>query len=95
MTRGRVMLGVGSGVLVSDAMMLGVRTADQRRRMQESLTVIMRLLRGDTVTAGNRLVCATQRVPTVPAISANPHHGGCRLVHPVLRCPAHWPANGA
>jgi limonene 1,2-monooxygenase len=49
MTRGRAMLGVGSGVLPSDAMMLGVQTADQRRRMQESLEVVMRLLRGETI----------------------------------------------
>jgi limonene 1,2-monooxygenase len=51
MTRGRVMLGVGSGVLVSDAMMFGLNKADQRRRMQESVDTIMRLLRGETVTA--------------------------------------------
>ncbi len=50
MTRGRAMLGVGPGALVSDAMMLGVRTVDQRRRVQESVDVIMRLLRGETVT---------------------------------------------
>jgi limonene 1,2-monooxygenase len=50
MTRGRAMLGIGSGILVSDAMMLGVNTADQRRRMRESIEVIMRLLRGETVS---------------------------------------------
>ena len=32
MTRGRTMLGVGSGALVSDAMMFGVERVDQRRR---------------------------------------------------------------
>jgi limonene 1,2-monooxygenase len=50
MTRGRAMLGVGPGALVSDALMLGVKTVDQRRRVQESVEVIMRLLRGETVT---------------------------------------------
>ncbi len=50
MTRGRAMLGVGPGALVSDAMMFGVKTVDQRRRVQESVEVIMRLLRGETVT---------------------------------------------
>ena len=50
MTRGRAMLGVGPGALVSDAMMFGVKTVDQRRRVQESVDVIMRLLRGETVT---------------------------------------------
>ncbi len=50
MTRGRAMLGVGPGALVSDAMMLGVKTVDQRRRVQESVEVIVRLLRGETVT---------------------------------------------
>ena len=50
MTRGRTMLGVGSGALVSDAMMFGVKRVDQRRRMQESLDAIMRLLRGETIT---------------------------------------------
>src|SRR5271155_920699 len=46
MTRGRVMLGVGSGILASDAMMLGVKTTDQRRRTHEAIEVIMPLLRG-------------------------------------------------
>jgi limonene 1,2-monooxygenase len=50
MTRGRAMLGVGPGALVSDAMMMGVKTVDQRRRVQESIEVIMRLLRGETLT---------------------------------------------
>ncbi|MBW2496964.1 MAG: LLM class flavin-dependent oxidoreductase [Deltaproteobacteria bacterium] len=49
-TRGRVMLGVGPGQLPSDAHMLGIDVADQRRRMHESLEVIIRLLRGEVVT---------------------------------------------
>ena len=43
-TRGRVMLGVGPGALVSDAYMLGIDPPTQRPRMDESLGVIMRLL---------------------------------------------------
>lgn len=49
-TRGRVMFGVGPGALVHDAVKIGVRVADQRRMMHESLDVIVRLLRGETVT---------------------------------------------
>lgn len=44
LTRGRVMLGVGPGALVSDALMLGIEPARQREMMAESLGVIMRLL---------------------------------------------------
>ncbi len=44
LTRGRVMLGVGPGALVSDAYMLGIDPPTQRRRMDESLGIIMRLL---------------------------------------------------
>jgi limonene 1,2-monooxygenase len=46
MTRGRAMLGVGPGALPSDAYMMGIQPIDQRRRMDESLKAIMRLLRG-------------------------------------------------
>ncbi len=49
-TRGRVMFGVGPGALVHDALKIGVRAADQRRMMNESLDVIVRLLRGESVT---------------------------------------------
>lgn len=44
MTRGRTMLGCGPGALVSDAWMMGIEAGDQRRRMEESLSAIMRLL---------------------------------------------------
>ena len=43
-TRGRVMLGVGPGALVSDAYMLGIEPLTQRPRMDEALGIIMRLL---------------------------------------------------
>ena len=44
LTRGRVMMGVGPGALITDAYMLGIDPTTQRRRMDESLGVIMRLL---------------------------------------------------
>ncbi|MPZ23690.1 MAG: LLM class flavin-dependent oxidoreductase [Dehalococcoidia bacterium] len=47
---GRAMLGVGPGALPSDAMMYGIDLSHQRPRMNESLGVIVRLLRGETVT---------------------------------------------
>ena len=50
LTRGRVMFGVGPGQLPSDAHMMGIEVADQRRRMNESLDVVIPLLRGETVT---------------------------------------------
>src|SRR5919108_4990708 len=43
LTRGRVMLGVGPGALVSDAYMLGIEPTRQREMMDESLGTIMRL----------------------------------------------------
>ncbi len=43
LTRGRAMLGVGPGALVSDAAMLGIEPTSQRERMHESLDIIMRL----------------------------------------------------
>jgi limonene 1,2-monooxygenase len=50
MTRGRVMFGVGPGLLPSDAHMLGIEVAKQRDRMVEGLEVILRLFKGETVT---------------------------------------------
>ncbi|MGE0226520.1 MAG: LLM class flavin-dependent oxidoreductase, partial [Acetobacteraceae bacterium] len=47
MTRGRAMLGVGPGALVSDAYMMGIAAEAQRTRMDESLGAIMRLLACD------------------------------------------------
>jgi len=50
MTRGRAMLGCGPGALSSDAYMLNIPPTEQRRRMEEALAVIMRLLAGEAVT---------------------------------------------
>jgi len=48
LTEGRVMLGVGPGVLVTDALMLGIEPDRQREMMAESLDVIMRLMTDPT-----------------------------------------------
>jgi limonene 1,2-monooxygenase len=50
MTRGRVMFGSGPGALQSDARMLGLEASKQRDMLDEGLGVILRLLRGETVT---------------------------------------------
>ncbi len=47
LTRGRVMLGVGPGSLPTDAQMIGVQQAETRELMEQSLDVIMKLLRSD------------------------------------------------
>lgn len=47
MTKGRAMLGVGPGALQTDAAMLGIDNLVQRRRMDESMGIIMRLLTED------------------------------------------------
>lgn len=44
LTKGRVMLGVGPGALVSDAYALGIDPPTQRPRMDESIGIIKRLL---------------------------------------------------
>jgi limonene 1,2-monooxygenase len=50
MARGRAMFGVGPGALIYDADKIGLKAADQRRRMNESLDCIMELMQGQTVT---------------------------------------------
>ncbi|MBV8348966.1 MAG: LLM class flavin-dependent oxidoreductase, partial [Mycolicibacterium sp.] len=47
LTRGRVMFGTGPGALPSDAYMMGIEPVDLRRRMEESLDAIVRLLQCD------------------------------------------------
>jgi limonene 1,2-monooxygenase len=83
LTRGRTMFGVGPGALVHDAVKIGVRAADQRRMMNQSLDVIVRLLAGETVTektdwydlqdARLQLACYTQpRMELAVAASRSP-----------------------
>ena len=50
MTRGRAMFGVGPGSLVYDAVKMGLKPEDQRRKLDESLDVIMELMQGRVVT---------------------------------------------
>ncbi len=66
MTRGRTMFGVGPGALVHDALKIGVKASEQRRMMNESLDVIMKLFAGDTVTEQTdwyNLVSARLQIP--------------------------------
>src|SRR5277367_1524002 len=51
MTRGRTMLGMGPGSLATDARMMGIDIAKQRDMMDQGIDVLVRLLRGQTVTA--------------------------------------------
>jgi limonene 1,2-monooxygenase len=47
LTQGRVIFGTGPGALPTDAYMLGIDPVDQRRMMEESLEVILALLRSE------------------------------------------------
>jgi len=50
MTRGRAMFGVGPGSLVYDAVKMGLNPAEQRRKLDEALEVIVELMQGRMVT---------------------------------------------
>jgi limonene 1,2-monooxygenase len=50
MTRGRTMFGVGPGALVHDALKIGIDPSEQRRMMEESFDVVVRLMRGELVS---------------------------------------------
>src|SRR5580704_6479792 len=50
MTRGRAMFGVGPGSLVYDAVKMGLKAEDQRRKLDESLDVVVELMQGRMVT---------------------------------------------
>jgi limonene 1,2-monooxygenase len=54
LTRGRAMLGVGPGSLPTDSAMIGLNPTDTRELLAENLDIIMRLLRGEVVTATTR-----------------------------------------
>jgi limonene 1,2-monooxygenase len=52
LTRGRAMLGVGPGALPTDAAMIGIDPADQRQLLEDSMDILMHLLRTeDPLTA--------------------------------------------
>jgi limonene 1,2-monooxygenase len=86
MTRGRVMFGVGPGLLPSDAFMLGIEVAQQRDRMMQALDVILRLMRGEVVTektdwydlrnARCQLLPYTKPMPEVAVASSVTPSGG-------------------
>ncbi|WP_033290590.1 LLM class flavin-dependent oxidoreductase [Amycolatopsis jejuensis] len=50
LTRGRAMLGCGPGSLPTDSSMIGLSPTDTRELLEENLDIIMRLLRGESVT---------------------------------------------
>jgi limonene 1,2-monooxygenase len=50
LTRGRAMFGVGPGSLIYDAVKMGLKPADQRRKLDEGLEVIMELMQSRAVT---------------------------------------------
>jgi len=50
-TRGRVMFGVGPGALPSDAFAMGIDPSKQREMMDEAITVLVPLLKGEEVSA--------------------------------------------
>ncbi len=50
LTKGRTMFGVGPGSLPSDAYMMGINSEQQRDMMDEAISVLVPLLRGETVT---------------------------------------------
>jgi limonene 1,2-monooxygenase len=54
LTRGRTMLGVGPGSLPTDSSMIGLNPTDTRELLADNLDIIMRLLRGETVTKQTR-----------------------------------------
>src|ERR1700754_1122622 len=86
MTFGRIMFGVGPGLLASDALMLGIEPEVTRDRMAESLDVILRLFQGEVVTeetdwytlreARLHLLPYTQPHPEVCVASAVTPSGG-------------------
>ncbi|CAB4845835.1 unannotated protein [freshwater metagenome] len=50
MTRGRAMLGVGPGQLLQDCEMIGLDPLNNRERLDDALGIVIRLLKGETVT---------------------------------------------
>lgn len=86
MTMGRVMFGVGPGLLPTDALMMGVDIQRQRHMMVEAIDVILPLLRGEEVTvdggwfkldrARTHLRPYTQPYPEISVASAVTPSGG-------------------
>lgn len=53
-SRGRVIFGVGPGSLPTDSAMIGLNPTETRELLQDNLDIVVRLLRGETVTAKTR-----------------------------------------
>lgn len=85
-TMGRVSFGVGPGLLMMDALMLGIHPNQTRDRMVEALEIILRLLRGEEVTAKSEwynlvnarahLLPYSQPLPEFAVASAGTPSGG-------------------
>lgn len=85
-TRGRVSFGFGPGLLMMDALMLGLDPDKTRNMMLEAADIIMRLLRGEQVTAKGEwynlvkarahLLPYTQPAPEFAVASAGTPSGG-------------------
>ncbi|GAA1845640.1 LLM class flavin-dependent oxidoreductase [Pseudonocardia ailaonensis] len=54
LTRGRTLFGVGPGSLPTDSAMIGLNPTETRELLEENLDIILRLFRGETVTARTR-----------------------------------------
>ncbi|MFD1537662.1 LLM class flavin-dependent oxidoreductase [Nonomuraea guangzhouensis] len=54
LTRGRIMLGVGPGSLPTDSAMIGLDPTDTRELLDDNLDIVLRLLRGESITARTR-----------------------------------------
>jgi limonene 1,2-monooxygenase len=86
MTRGRIMCGLGPGLLPSDALMLGINPDVQRDRLAEGIDVMIRLFEGKVVTektdwytledARLHLLPYSQPYPEVAVASAITPSGG-------------------
>ena len=80
MARGRAMFGVGPGALIYDADKIGLKAADQRRRMTELLDCIMELMQGGTVTRKTDWFTLNEaRLQLMPYSQPGHGDGGCLL----------------
>lgn len=78
-TQGRIMFGAGPGQLPSDAYMMGIDPADQRRMMGESLEAILELFSGAVVSRETdwfrlceaRLQMTPYQQPSLPVVVAS------------------------
>ncbi len=73
MTMGRVMFGIGPGILTTDALMMGVDLKETRAMMAEAIEVILPLLRGEEVThRGSWFTLNKARVHLLPYSQPHP-----------------------